>query len=223
MLCSCVIQILFQLTALQSLALSEDLKLIYPSQSPTHNYWEQYEPLVLKLRSFIPTPLTYSQLVQRDPHQITTQDLLSIIYEELCVHNSALISLHASLDELFTFLKGDALFTARIGVTLSSIRDNSIPAMWKTLLPFPLAQSPELMLALNLLRCRMEFYTRVLEVGKDNLPSSLEPALFSNPGDVISRMLQVSHNSSQLDLQIGAKVCYDTWQIQWRLETICTQ
>lgn len=186
----------------------EDLQLIYSSQPQcTHSKWETYESLLSKLQHFIPPPLTYSQLVELDPQEGTTQDLLSILYEELCTHNSALVGLQASLNELLAFLKGDALFTSRIGLTLTSIRENTIPAMWKSLLPFPLALCPELMLALNLLKSRVSFYTRVLQSGKVSLPTVLEPTLFSNPSDVISRVLQLSRDGFQPDVVIDAKVC----------------
>lgn len=199
---------LLQLTTLQSLSLLEDLQLIYPSQpSPTHSRWESYESFLSKLQYFLPSPLTYSQLVELDPREDTTQHLLAVLYEELCVHNSALVGLQASLNELLTFLKGDTLFTTRIGLTLTSIKDNTIPAMWKGLLPFPLAQCPELVLALNLLKSHVSFYTRVLESGKVSLPVVLEPTLFSNPRDVISRVLQLSRSGFQPDMQIDAKVC----------------
>ena len=199
---------LFQAATLKNLALSEDLQLISPSRlPPTHNKWEGYESLLSKLQHFIPPPLTYSQLVELDPQEVTTQGLLSILYEELCVHNSALVGLQVSLNELLAFLKGDTPFTSRIGLTLTSIRDNIIPAMWKSLLPFPLAHCPELVLALNLLKSRVSFYTRILESGKVSLPAVLEPALFSNPNDVISRILQLSRDGFQPGMVIDAKVC----------------
>lgn len=196
------------MTALHSSTLAEDLKLIYPSQQLNTNVkWEDYESLLSKLQSFIPRPMTFAELTDLDPQQESTQSLLSLLYEELCVHNSVVVRLQASLNELSTFLKGDSLFTLRIGSALSSIRDNSVPASWKSFLPPPLAQCPELLLALNLLRQRIAFYKGVLEIGKVNLPLVMEPALFSNPEDMMIRILHISPaNNSHLERQIDAKV-----------------
>ena len=200
--------VLFQMDAVRSSALSEDLKLIFPSQSHAHNKWEEYEPLLSKLRSFIPPAFTYSQLTELDPQEETTDSLLSILYEELCIHNSVLIRLHASLNEIFSFLKGDTLFTSRIGLALTSIRNNTVPVIWRSLLPTPLAECPELVLALNLLRCRIAFYAKVLLKGSVSSGLSvLEPVLLSNPEDVISRIFKKSTSEcSNLEVQLDAKV-----------------
>jgi hypothetical protein len=189
------------MSILQSKELSSDLKLLHPSLSSIHSKWEEYDPLLLKLLSFIPPALPYSRLTELDPQLGTTQNLSSLLYEELCLHNSSLIQLHASLREMFTFTSGDALFTSQTGLALKSIRDNHIPTAWKSLLPFPLGQCAELVPALNLLKCRMEFYTRALENGNGGcglLLTEFEPYFFSNPQDVMSRMLQTSPSGSQI-------------------------
>ena len=193
----------FQMRILQSKELSSDLKLLYPSLSSTHGKWEEYDPLLLKLLSFIPPTLPYSRLTELDPQMETTQSLPSLLYEELCIHNSSLTQLHASLRELFTFTSGDALFTSQTGFALKSIRHNRIPTAWKSLLPFPLGQCTELVSALNLLKCRMEFYTRALENGNGcGLLTEFEPYYFSSPQDVMSRILQTSPSGSQIDAKV---------------------
>lgn len=198
----------FQMSILRSRELSSDLKLLYPSLSSIHGKWEKYDPLLLKLLSFIPPTLPYSRLTELDPQLGTTQSLPSLLYEELCVHNSSLIQLHASLRELFTFTSGDALFTSQTGLALKSIRDNHIPTTWKSLLPFPLGQCTELVPALNLLKCRMEFYIRTLQNGNGcGLLMEFEPYFFSNPQDVISRTLQTSPSDSQIDAKVNHTHC----------------
>ena len=101
------------------------------------------------------------------------------------------------------------MFTADIGLTLMSITNNAIPTSWKALLPFPLAHCPELVPALKLLKIRIEFYTRVLE--SVTLPSIMDPSLFSNPEDMISRILHRSLYGSQLstEVQLDAKVYHN--------------
>ena len=193
------------MSVLQSKELSSDLKQLHPSLSSTLGKWKEYDPLLLKLLSFIPPTLPYSRLTELDPQLGTTQSLPSLLYEELCLHNSSLIQLHSSLRELFTFTSGDALFTSQTGLALKSIRDNHIPTAWKSLLPFPLGECAELVPALNLLKCRMEFYTRALENGNggcDPLLTEFEPYLFSSVQDMISRILQTSSSCSQIDANV---------------------
>ena len=193
------------MSIVQSEELSSDLQLLYPSQSSTRGKWEEYDPLLLKLQSFIPPTLSYSKLTDLNPQQETAQSLPSLLYEELCVHNSSLMQLQASLRELFTFTSGDTLFTSKTGLALKSIRDNTIPASWNSLLPFPLSQCPELVPALNLLRRRIEYYTRALESGSGglDLTTEVEPFLFSNPQDMISRILQKFPSGSQIDANVS--------------------
>ena len=201
------------MSVLCSKELSSDLKLLYPLQSSTHSKWEEYDTLLLKLLSFIPPTLPYSRLTELDPQLdlTTTQTLPSLLYEELCVHNSSLMKLHASLRELFSFTSGDALFNSQTGLTLKSIRDNRTPSAWKSLLPFPLGQCTELVPALNLLKCRMEFYTRALENGSgslDLLMTEVEPYFFSNPQELMSRILQTSQSGSQIDAKVNNIIHY---------------
>ena len=195
------------MSIVRSKELSSDLKLLYPSLLSTHSKWEEYDPLLLKLLSFIPPALPYPRLAELEPQLGTTQSLPSLLYEELCVHNSFLIQLHASLRELFTFTSGDALFSSQTGLTLKSIRDNRIPAAWKSLLPFPLGQCSELVPALNLLKHCMEFYARALENGSASYGRLIEfePYFFSNPQDVMSRILQTSPipSGSQVDAKVN--------------------
>ena len=189
------------MSVLQSKEFSSDLKQLHPSLSSTLGKWKEYDPLLLKLLSFIPPTLPYSRLTELDPQLGTTQSLPSLLYEELCLHNSSLIQLHSSLRELFTFTSGDALFTSQTGLALKSIRDNHIPTAWKSLLPFPLGEYTELVPALNLLKCRMEFYTKALENGNGSC-DPLQPYLFSSPQDMISRILQTSSSGSQIDANV---------------------
>lgn len=191
------------MSVLRSKELSNDFKLLYVPQSLTHGKWKEYDPLLLKLLSFIPPTLPYSKLSELDPQSETAQSLSSLLYEELCIHNSSTMQLQASLRELFTFTSGDALFTSQTGLVLKSIRNNHIPTAWKSLLPFPLGQCPELVPALNLLKYRIEFYTRALESGNGCLPTEIRPYHFSSPQDMISRILQTSPNGSQIDAKVS--------------------
>lgn len=189
-----------------------DLELLYPSPSShTHVKWEEYDPLLFKLQSVIPPSLPDSKLIElnsavrssgRGAGEETTQTLRSLLYEELCTHNTSLVQLQASLRELFTFTNGDALFTTQIGMTLKSIRDNRVPTAWKSVLPFPLGWCCELVPSLNLLKHRMDFYSRALEAG-GSLPMELNPYLFSNLQDMISRILHASPSSSQIDARVS--------------------
>lgn len=76
-----------------------------------------------------------------------------------------------------------------------------IPVVWKKSLPYPLAECPELLLAIDLLRHRIQYYTRLLESGDEGQTMVLEPSLFSNPQYVVLRMLGLS-----TETQINAKV-----------------
>ena len=181
--------------------------MIYPSSLSRHIKWEDYKPLLSKLKSLIPQPLTFSTLADLDPQLDTTQSSLAVFYEELCVHNSAIIHLHTSLNNLFTFLQGDTLFTSKTGEILASIRENVVPLAWKSFLLSPLAHSSGLMSALSLLKHRIEFYTEMLERGKLDMPLVVDLFLLSNPEDMISRILHISPTcDSSRKASIDAKV-----------------
>lgn len=190
------------MNVLQSKELSSDLKLLY-TRTSTHGKWEEYDPLLLKLLSFIPPTVPYSKLTELDPQLESTQSLPSLLYEELCLHNSSLMQLQASLRELFTFTNGGTLFACQTGLALKSVRSNHIPTVWRSHLPFPLGECPELVPTLNLLKCRIELYTRALESGNGCLLTETRPYLFSNPQDMMSRILQTSPNGSQIDAKVS--------------------
>lgn len=145
--------------------------------------WTSHAATISKLRSFIPTVLSHSELLQLDPQHSSPHSLPSLIYEELCLHNHSTSLLLASLQKASSYLEDRLLLSHTLGRTILSIASDSIPASWTSVLPEPLGHMTSLMTAVKLLRARVEFYRRALNSG--TLPSKLNPLLFSAPQNLI--------------------------------------
>ena len=161
------------------------------SSPHTHSLWESHEGTVSKLQCLLPNPLSGEDLSNLLPSdsQGQSQSLLALLYDELCRHNTALISIHALLQTLLEYIKGGGLFSTKIGTTLTSIIYNVFPVGWLTVPPFNNNGAPTKMLpAKKLLKRRIEFSSRALQSGV--LPSTVHPLWFSNPADLLSRMQQ---------------------------------
>ena len=213
----------------QSMQLLQDLTLLLSSRVTSltraskhaEGSWSDFGPIISKLKAFIPRALTESQLTALSPQPDSLQVLSSLVYEELCLHNQSVVSLQASLESLLRFLKGEIQFSVTIGKNLLSLSDDVIPPLWHEILPNPLCHMTSVMSAIKLLRSRMTFYGRVLQ--SKNFPSKLDPLLFSNCQDIISR--KTSNFASEYQLNIlsvvmEAKVnliSYTSDIIQWNL------
>lgn len=155
-------------------------------------YWESHEGIISKLQHFLPAPLPeeeLSDLSSPDSHG-QSHSLLALLYEELCRHNTALVSIHASLQILLGYIKGRGQFSVQIGQMLTTISHNVLSNEWFSafgLPPFSCAHT-QLISALKLLKHRMVFYSSALQSGV--LPSTILPLWFSNPPDLFSRMQQ---------------------------------
>ena len=102
------------------------------SSPHTHSLWESHEGTVSKLQCLLPNPLSGEDLSNLLPpdSQGQSQSLLALLYDQLCRHNTALISIHASLQTLLGYIKGGGLFSTKIGTTLTSIMYNVFPVGW---------------------------------------------------------------------------------------------
>ena len=163
------------------------------TSSPLH--WESHEGMISKLQHFLPAPFAeeeLSDLSSPDSHR-HSHSVLALLYEELCRHNTALVSIHASLQILLGYIRGGGQFSAGIGQMLTTISHNVLPKEWIStfglqLQPFSCAHT-KLVPALTLLKYRVEkFYSSALQSGV--LPSTIHPLWFSNPADLLSRMQQ---------------------------------
>ncbi len=176
-----------------------------------HTEWESYRALVTKLHSFLPTPLSESELedldIQEQGH--SHQSLLALLYEELCHHNKALIKIHASLQILLSFFMGEVSFSAEIGQTLTTLSWDITPKEWMEML-MPLLSTDATMAlipVLMLLRSRVRFYTACLQSGM--LPHTVNPLWLSSPADLLSRLLHDYALQNQLscdEVMLHAKV-----------------
>ncbi len=155
------------------------------SKSPKHppGLWDSYNSTISKLKAFLPPILSQAQLADLDPQQNSLHSLPSLIYEELCLHNESLLSLHASLEQMANCLQNKVPLSITIGETLLSLASDVIPKSWNSCLPRPLSDLSSLMSMLKLLNARVAFYRRTLHSG--TLPSKLNPLLFSNPQDLV--------------------------------------
>ena len=157
----------------------------------THSLRESHEGIISQLQCLLPTPLSGEDLSNMLPpdSQGQSQSLLVLLYDELCKHNTALISIHASLQTVLGYIRGGGPFSAKIGTTLTAICHNVLPVGWLTLPPFNNSGARTKMLpAIKLLRHRIQFYSRALPSGV--LPSTVHPLWFSNPADLLSKMQQ---------------------------------
>ena len=188
------------------------------SSPHTHSLWERHEGIVSKLQCLLPNPLSGEDLSNLSPpdSQGQSQSLLALVYDELCRHNTALISIHASLQTLLGYIKGGDPFSTKIGTTLTSITHNVLPVGWLTLPPFTNNNARTKMLpAIKLLKCRIEFSSRALRSGV--LPSTVHPLWFSNPPDLLSRMQQRfawEHQLKGEEVSIITRVRSWTWHHQ---------
>ena len=170
-------------------------------RSSTQLRWEGYESLITKLWSFIPTPLTESEISDLDirGEHGQSQSLLVLLCEELRRHNAALMTIHTSLQMLLDYFKGKTPFLAEIGHLIMNIAQNEIPLQWQgvfTLTYIPTDGDMQLMPVLKLLKSRMEFYMTSLQSGM--LPSTFSLLWFSNPSDLLSRVAHSFAQQSQL-------------------------
>ena len=175
---------------------------------PPQGMWTSHEPLLSKLRSFIPRVLSELELQELDPQQSSQHHLSSLMFEELVLHNRCTAFLLASLQVASSCLQGQLSLSTTVGRTLTSLASDAIPASWAHHLPQPLGHMTSLMSALKLLRARMEFYRRTLHSG--TLPSKLNPLLFSTPQNLISSRGCVHAAECQLSVSsivIEGKVC----------------
>lgn len=183
--------------------LLSDIQLLLHStveEQKVHTPGENGHKLVFKLHSYLPSPLSDAELEEVNIlEQVDTQQsLLALLYEELCCHNRALISIHASLQELLSYFKGDVSFTAEIGQTLTALSHNTTPPQWKETLA-PLMAVPtvvSLIAVVRLLRSRMTFYVSCLQSG--TLPRAVNPLWFSSPADLLSRVFHEYTMDNQL-------------------------
>ena len=158
--------------------------------------WPDCEAILISLQAFLPKSLPDSVLNTLDPRQhkhavdskntIMQWRLLKLIHEELCLHNQAVIFLHASHTVLLSFLRGQTMYSASMGTTLSSLCANEIPQQWHAHLPRPLSEATTMVSALRLLRLRLASYRTILENGSP--PSSLDSLLLSNPEELFSML-----------------------------------
>lgn len=200
----------------QSIELLQDLpRVLSPSthtslrtQKHVDGSWSGYDSIISMLDAFIPPALSDSELSDLDPQQENLQSLPSLIYEELCLHNQSIASLHASLELVSSFLNGETHFSALIGQDLLCIADDVIPSSWHGVLPKPLYEMTSLISAVKLIKSRLTFYRRVLQSG--TLPTKLNPLLFSSLQDLLSRMLSSYAAKYQLDISsviMEGRVC----------------
>ena len=157
----------------------------------TRSLRESHEGIISQLQCLLPTPLSGEDLSNMLPpdSQGQSQSLLVLLYDELCKHNTALISIHALLQTVLGYIRGGGPFSAKIGTTLTAICHNVLPVGWLTLPPFNNSGARTKMLpAIKLLRHRIQFYSRALQSGV--LPSTVHPLWFSNPADLLSKMQQ---------------------------------
>ena len=156
----------------------------------------RFGSVLSKFQAFLPKPITDFELKALDPQQqyqdgstqdvAREQELLFLIYEELWVHNQAVVKMHASLIPLLSFLRGRALFSKMLGKVLNCVCKNKIPHQWESFLPKPLGQIQGLVSAVKLLKAQLDMYTSILRSG--SVPNSVHPLLFSNPAEVFSRL-----------------------------------
>ena len=176
--------------SLQSTDLLQDFNALLSSAKRTlprasqPNLWAGYETTISKLRSFLPSVLPNSDLIELDPQQSSLHALPSLIYSELQLQNKCTVSLHALLDLVSGCLQSRVPLTAKIGQDIACIASDIIPPSWLSCLPKPLSDMVSLTSTVKLLRARLAFYRRTLQSG--TLPSKLNPLLFSNPQDLIS-------------------------------------
>lgn len=189
----------------------QDIQLVmYSSAKPLHSSWEKHRPVISKLQSFIPLPLSESELSELKEcdmqGQSQSQSLLALFSEELSTHNAALEVIHASLQTILGYFSGNLPFSASLGHFLGSLSRNEIPNEWQYILPLAKHQI-RLVPALKLLKTRVKFYTNRLQSGM--LPKTLHPLLFSNPSDFFSRVMHSFAQMHQLfadSVMIDAKV-----------------
>ena len=188
--------------------LLQDINLVVTTSSPkSPTQWEGYETVISKIQKFVPSPLDEAELddmnIQKHGH---SQSLLSLMFEELCNHNRALVAVHGSLKMMLDFLKGDVPFSASFGRVMTVIRGNTLPAEWQELLALlKVYDTTELIPVLRLLKSRMQFYCSSLQSGR--LPVTFDPLWFSNPSDLLSRVVHEFAQEYQLP---GDAVCLQT-------------
>lgn len=151
-----------------------------------HTEWESSKLIVSKISEYIPKPLLDAEIMDLDPKQKDTQKILSLLFNELCVHNDIIVSILSYLKTMSNFLLGDLSFSASYGDALSSIHAGVFPSEWKTLLSEWHGFPQELIPALKLLRKRFSFYINILQGG--TIPSDFSPLIVSKPSDLVSRV-----------------------------------
>ena len=149
-----------------------------------------------KFQAFLPEPLTDSDLKALDPQLQHTddsieainkdQDLLLLVYEELCLHNQAILKLHALTALLLGFHRGTIPFSKTLGKVLGQVCKNKTPRQWEHYLPSPLGHVQGLISAVKLLKTRWDMYISMLKTG--SMPRSLNPLMFSNLDEIFSRI-----------------------------------
>ena len=170
--------------------------------------WEAHITLISKLQNFIPQPLSLTDLVELDPNQGTSQNILLLFFEELASTNKILTSLQSLLQSLYNYLNGHLRFTAQIGATLTALSNNSIPENWAHSLSTDHNFPKTLVPALKLLRERFSVCVSILQSGA--VPSETSLLMISKPNDLISRTMLSFAREHQLhpcNVTVQAQVC----------------
>jgi len=160
-----------------------------------------------KFQAFLPEPLSDSDVKALDPRLQhmdkfneavnKEQDLLLLIYEELWIHNQAVLKLHALTAPLLGFYRGVIPFSKTLGKALSCVCKNKIPRQWECYFPTPLGHMQGLTSAIKLLKTRQDKYVSILKTG--SVPSSLNPLMFSNPDEVFSQLASLYAMTSRVE------------------------
>ncbi len=170
--------------------------------------WENHSSLALKLRDFIPTPLSPTDLTELDPNQSTSESIPPLIFEELASTNNVLKFLQSSIQSLSDFLNGHLRFTVLSGSMLTALSNSTIPEDWNVVLSTERGFPRKLMPALKLLRERFSFYIDILQ--SRTVPSEFSPLMISRPSDLMTRTLHSFAREHQLhpcNLSLQAQVC----------------
>lgn len=160
-----------------------------------------------QFEAFLPKPITDKDLKSLDPQLLAIegslvnlsmeQDMLFLVYEELWVHNRAVVHLHALLAPLLAFHKDAISFSKMLGKALNAFGKNKIPSQWACYFPKPLGECQSLVSAVKILKLRLDMYVAILKAG--SVPQSVHPVLFSNPDGVISKLVNYYAMSCQVE------------------------
>lgn len=146
--------------------------------------------LLVSLKDLLPSPLSDEEVRDLSPAHHGPEHLqttTSFLYHELQQTNSLLLSLHATLQRISEWSSHPSQFSSQAAQAVREIAENTIPQVWRAVLPIHLASLPSLLMVVQLLMEGMDYLIRAVRSGW-GIAVKLHPLWVSNLRELISRV-----------------------------------